>query len=352
MVTVHIKGPMLRQKETSTSKLYQEYYHVMPRGAASTPARTTRTVRPSTSWGDKGSADNINSGLYVPSAQAKAYDKWHAKANARAENMMNILELEKSMLMITKRASQLVSVVRHVKNLRFGDAYDALDVARSKRPRSYENLRKKAKYPADAWLELEFGWKPMIQDIGTSVEILQREFPVERIKAVGTNLGVQTSKSLYPPDWYPYGYDEITTVKATASYSGIMRVTNPNLLLANQLGFVNPAAIIWDAVPFSFVVDWFIPVGRFLKSYSNNFGFEILDPISAWGMRCVTEGNYGSGFGMTPSRGFVDSYRYIRGKSPFARPSLFSRAHFPVLDTWKAATSVSLLIQQLNGLKR
>jgi len=348
-MTPHIKGPMLRQsKPADKDYLFQEYYHVAPRGTASTPYRLLRHKRPGSNWGQFGSSDS-NPRLYsmLDSARAKAYDRWHAKANARAENMMNIMELGKSVRMIAKRVNQLITVVKHVKSLRFGHAYDALDIDRKRRG----NLSRVVKHPADAWLELQFGWKPLVQDIGTSVEILQREFPTERIKATGSCLAEDKVGGTYVPS-DPYSWGGFAISKMVASYSGEMRITNPNLLLASQLGFVNPAAILWDAVPFSFVVDWFIPVGRFLKSYSNNFGFEILNPLNSWGLRTVTDAKIGSGFGYVPSSGIVDSIYYIRTKSSFQRPSLFSRARFPALDTWHAATSVSLLVQQLNSLKR
>lgn len=343
MTVSHIKGPMLRQIDSGSRVLYQEYYHVFPRRSASTPYRVLKTFRPGQSWGSFGTADSDLS--LIPPAQAKAYDKWHAKANARAENALNILEGKKSLAMIAKRASQLYKAAVAVKSLRLGDALRALEVTLP--PKKRNGVRARANTPASMWLELTFGWMPMVQDIGTSVEILQRDFPVERIKASGSNfLEVKVGNGFDPLN--PYSWGGYSLRKAVASYSGIMRITNPNVLLASQLGFVNPAAIVWDAVPFSFVVDWFIPVGKFLKSFSNNFGFEIDDPISAWGQRFVTDAQIGSGFGYVPPKGFVDSFYYIRTKSPFARPSLFSRARFPPLDSWHAATSVSLLIQQLN----
>lgn len=36
--------------------------------------------------------------------------------------------------------------------------------------------------------------------------------------------------------------------------------------LASSLGLNNPAGIVWEAIPFSFVVDWIVPVGDFIEN--------------------------------------------------------------------------------------
>jgi hypothetical protein len=52
-------------------------------------------------------------------------------------------------------------------------------------------------------------------------------------------------------------------------------VSNPNLYLANKLGFVNPGVIAWELVPFSFVIDWFVPVGNFLSQWTDFVGLTL-----------------------------------------------------------------------------
>jgi hypothetical protein len=42
---------------------------------------------------------------------------------------------------------------------------------------------------------------------------------------------------------------------------------NPEVTdLLAQTGFTNPANVIWELVPFSFVVDWFIRIGDYLNA--------------------------------------------------------------------------------------
>lgn len=267
----------------------------------------------------------------LTSANAKAYDRWHGHAGAKAQNVMNILETKSSIAMIAKRASQLAAFVKNLRKLRFGDAYDALDIPRGKRKLI------KAKTFSDAWLEFTFGWSPLIQDIGTSVEILQREFPADRIRssAVGMASVVKGGSSS----------SENALAKVKVVYSGGLKVTNPNLFLANQLGFVNPAAVLWDAVPFSFVVDWFIPVGKFLNSMSNDFGMEVDWPVVSRSVVASGEVRHIE-VGMDKPV-YFNGRQIIRELKSFQRPDLLDRAHLPQMGGWLAATSVSLLMQQL-----
>jgi hypothetical protein len=57
-------------------------------------------------------------------------------------------------------------------------------------------------------------------------------------------------------------------------------VNNPNTLLMNQMGFINPASIAWEAVPFSFVVDWFANVGQVLNSATDFVGLSMKNPFT------------------------------------------------------------------------
>jgi len=69
----------------------------------------------------------------------------------------------------------------------------------------------------------------------------------------------------------------------TVAYMPIQRVQliadivieDPNVFRLNQLGFVNPAVIAWELVPFSFVVDWFSNVGMVLSSYTDFVGMSL-----------------------------------------------------------------------------
>jgi len=81
------------------------------------------------------------------------------------------------------------------------------------------------------------------------------------------------------------GYeDRVTLVYPDAQYihsvSGSVRyavgvkfsVTNTALKAMSETGISNPLLLAWELVPYSFVVDWFLPVGNYLGTLDATLG--------------------------------------------------------------------------------
>lgn len=140
-----------------------------------------------------------------------------------------------------------------------------------------------------------------------------------------------------------------TEAKLTCKISTLVRVSDPNLWLANQLGFVNPVVIAWDLVPFSFVVDWFVNVNEFLNSYTDMWGLSFEMPCTSFSIRgtssiyIVSKGPYG--YTRKLSGGCFEFYR-----SPGigVGPSLKVRNIRGISPT-RGITAISLLIQKLRN---
>jgi hypothetical protein len=52
------------------------------------------------------------------------------------------------------------------------------------------------------------------------------------------------------------------------------KVTNPNLDLLQSLGLANPAEVIWELIPFSFLIDHVTGIGNFLSAFSDELGWD------------------------------------------------------------------------------
>lgn len=60
------------------------------------------------------------------------------------------------------------------------------------------------------------------------------------------------------------------SVELSVTCGANYKISSPSVRTANQLGLLNVAEIAWNLTPWSFVFDWFVPVGKFLQQQ----GFE------------------------------------------------------------------------------
>lgn len=109
---------------------------------------------------------------------------------------------------------------------------------------------------ADMWLALKYAWQPLLQDIFELGKALDNNFKdVREVTFVARATATSTSSNgigNYPTFWER---------SAKREYRVIVK---ENISVARSLGLQNPASVIWEVVPYSFVVDWFIPIGSYL----------------------------------------------------------------------------------------
>ncbi len=130
---------------------------------------------------------------------------------------------------------------------------------------------------AGLFLEFHFGWSPLVGDIYDSMDVLQRDIPSGCIvgRAKGSLDDVVLTNS--PANTF---YTSTHKVNVNVVVGAKVGISNPNLALANQLGVINPAVVVWSLMPWSFVVDWFANVGAFLESFTDTAGYTITDPFT------------------------------------------------------------------------
>lgn len=113
---------------------------------------------------------------------------------------------------------------------------------------------------ANRWLELQYGWKPLIRDVYSGMVA----FALINDPPRHWELKVKHNK--------PYAkgteYDSANKVRrkckakamSTMHYTFTERLDTPR-----SLGLHDPEAIAWEVMPWSFVIDWFIPIGSYLQ---------------------------------------------------------------------------------------
>lgn len=252
-----------------------------------------------------------------------------------------LVEAKQTVSMIAQYATPLARSLIAAKNGQWGRIPGILNMRLG-------DIRKQAGSlsVANKYLEYIFGWKPLMDDIYSSFQVLRRmKSPAMLITGKGVHTDTWSEHVPTTPDWGP----QTRTAKRTTrvSLTGIYRSSVWET--AVSLGVTNPAAVAWEVIPFSFIVDWMLPVGDFLESLMDPRGMEFLGGYKSVKVdgQCNTVQSPAKYPGWTwDSLGGTTAYRsgYFRetyGSFPMVAPyikSPFSNSH---------AITASALIRQL-----
>jgi len=170
---------------------------------------------------------------------------------------------------------------------------------------------------ANNYLVYQYGIKPLLGDIVGAAEHLAEYI----LKARPVKSNGHATKTFV--DQTPYYYDgtgvrqKTVTVKIRVKYGSTFHIGNEMQRQAAQLGFTNPANTVWELVPFSFVADWFLPIGDWLNNMSAYDGLDLKESYrtvfiehterieEAFGSPALPEPKIGSYFGEYPAYSFA-----------------------------------------------
>lgn len=128
------------------------------------------------------------------------------------------------------------------------------------------------------WLELQYGWKPLLSDVYGACDALSKRHKEDwRVTAKGRASSFTTHSVTRNLNWAnTNGHGGSTTaVVERRAYGRIDALPqNEALISLSSMGAANPALIGWELVPFSFVVDWFLPIGSWLEGLDAMLGYE------------------------------------------------------------------------------
>lgn len=271
-----------------------------------------------------------------------AYDNFKNKVSDSAGWAENLAQITKTRKTVVERSVQLANFVSA---LRRGNIKRAAKVLRTPVPSGVSNR----KAVSQNFLEWEYGVKPVISDLQSSMRILLSDPGIRRIKAGAQSplkpIRVQTkeTQSNAFSTWRESADAEVSWILRAD-----VRVSNPNLFLANQLGIID-VALPWKLIPFSFVVDWFVNVEQVLSSVTDFYGLDLINPQRSRLMK----GRYD----LMVQRYFLNppAYGYTRRQATnvemirllgFSRPTLVVRP-FKGFSVQRGAQAIALVIATL-----
>lgn len=131
------------------------------------------------------------------------------------------------------------------------------------------------------WLELQYGWKPLLQDCQGVMQSLASYLIKDRdtVRSVrGSAMVGEEVHRTFPTTWTSDGYGhEYSTTAHTFKYGLRYKIDFPSISFLQQLGFTNPLNLAWEVLPYSFVVDWFLPIGPYLECLTAFHGITFID---------------------------------------------------------------------------
>jgi len=207
-----------------------------------------------------------------------AVSKVHSRAQKARDTGLNaavfIAELPSTMKMFVQTARRVTGAWKAVKRGNLAVARKLLNVSKGGKPGSTF---------ANNWLELKYGWLPLLSDIDAGVRKLANVLHDPRTSWDVTGSASRIVEEAHPLNSvaggvfnFPPGKLYTTTqtiVKVGVSFS----ISNEMLAHAASLGFTNPMLIAWEAMPLSFVWDWIIPIGEWLSQFSTFHGMRFVD---------------------------------------------------------------------------
>lgn len=127
------------------------------------------------------------------------------------------------------------------------------------------------------WLELQYGWLPLLEDAKGAAEQLSHFLSVPLEMRVRASRRVEKEGSVITYDGYRshessptggyYFYHKVDWYQ-TEIHRITCYVRENDRSVAAVLGLSNPLSVAWELLPYSFVVDWFIPIGDYLSARS------------------------------------------------------------------------------------
>jgi hypothetical protein len=245
--------------------------------------------------------------------------------------------------MIFFAARRLTLALHAARKGRWGEAARHLRPAGSA-SKDVSHFYTKSRTVAMNWLELQYGWLPLVNDLQEGAQMLAHWTQDPFTHKVRANLKVKGKVvSANPVDTLVTGKSlRRTTITAYLTETNVPRL----------LGLQDMATVAWELTPWSFVADWAIPIGNYLNarmvssSLKGEFvtsvkeEFEctscVISPTSQWVDNTALRPGYRqSGTKLT---------RTVDNTLPVPRPSFVG---FDKVLSWKrAANAVALLTVQ------
>lgn len=214
--------------------------------------------------------------IVTHSSPDTAVSKARAKAKGMKVNLAQTFgERRQTVGLMTTSVNRLVTGAMAIRNGNLKHAWNVFGGKPTKRKLQSDRIPPSPKNLANHWLEFQYGWKPLVSDIYGCAETLANLYygnKSERVTARPTEERIVLLNQFIGNITGPIDgrdvWSEYCDTESVSRSTVILEFYEENPLGAGlaSLGITNPALLVWELLPYSFVVDWFVPIGKFLDT--------------------------------------------------------------------------------------
>lgn len=190
--------------------------------------------------------------VWTSNDQLKLLQKLLEKVKSHDFNLaVNLGQLHQTVDLLSSNLLKLGRAAIALKRGQFATAARQLGA----RPRG---TRLKTSDISGRWLELQYGWLPLLGDsfeAAKAFEAISNGPRSQTYRASSKKVSIgngSQSKTIFD---MPYTEELARHIQYECT---------EELGFARQLGLLDPLSVAWELLPWSFVVDWFIPIGSYL----------------------------------------------------------------------------------------
>lgn len=156
-------------------------------------------------------------------------------------------ELCETVSYATTKVAHFVRVLVDLKHGRFSNVLKELGIRKSYMSRPL----------AERWLEAQFAIRPLIGEIEQARQLAY----MQTLKVWHTINATGTAKE----DYYRTTANTKTSAKLRLTTDAVWKINDYELRGLMQLGLANPAELLWELLPFSWLVDYVVGVGDWIS---------------------------------------------------------------------------------------
>lgn len=267
----------------------------------------------------------------------------------------SLADIDKTILMVSNTAIRLWYAFHHVRRGNVKKALEALNIfsLRDRRGRLVE----RATTLEGKWLALRYGWLPLVYDIYDGIELVNNSFK-ENPEHFTVTRKVKEWLPFFGHLWNlnntPYiGVEIGYTSQVDVHQKYNLKVKDATMAYITSIGLENPLYVAWQTLPYSFVLDWMIPVSDWLSALTAPLGLSFVSGYrsihvehrSTWKIAGYRNAG-GAGVANVQREGGIDStlsFVELTREALTSFPTVQLYARLPSINPTRIADAIALI---------